>query len=109
MTLKGAKECVEGARARIQEIVTDLEEMVELEVVISQRYHRTVMGARGSKVQAITTQHEVQIKFPEKDSGMHLTNGEEEGVQVCVCRVLVIDLYFMLGIGQSSLIFYYYT
>lgn len=82
VTLKGAKECVEGARARIQEIVSDLEEMVELEVVIPQRYHRTVMGSRGSKVQAITMRHEVQIKFPEKDSGMHLTNGEEDGAQV---------------------------
>ncbi|KAG0729485.1 Vigilin [Chionoecetes opilio] len=81
VTLKGAKECVEGARIRIQEIVVDLEEMVEMEVVIPQRYHRTVMGARGSKVQAITTGHEVQIKFPEKDMGTHLTNGEEEGVQ----------------------------
>ena len=75
---------MEGARARIQEIVSDLEEMVELEVVIPQRYHRTVMGSRGSKVQAITTRHEVQIKFPEKDSGMHLTNGEEDGAQVCL-------------------------
>lgn len=81
VTLKGAKECVEGARARIQEIVIDLEEMVQLKVIIPQRYHRTVMGARGSKVQAITTQHEVQIKFPEKDSGTHLANGEEEAAQ----------------------------
>lgn len=76
VTLKGAKECVEGAKARIQEIVNDLEEMVHMEVIIPQKYHRTVMGARGSKVQAITTENDVQIKFPEKDSG-YLPNGEE--------------------------------
>ncbi|XP_042234128.1 vigilin-like [Homarus americanus] len=76
VTLKGAKECVEGAMARIQEIVNDLEEMIHMEVIIPQKYHRTVMGARGSKVQAITTEFDVQIKFPEKDSG-HVTNGEE--------------------------------
>lgn len=80
VTLKGAKECVEGAKARIQEIVNDLDEMVHMEVIIPQRYHRTVMGARGSKVQAITTEYEVQIKFPEKDG--YYVNGEEGQTQV---------------------------
>lgn len=103
MTLKGAKECVEGARARIQEIVADLEEMVQLKVVIPQRYHRTVMGARGSKVQAITTQHEVQIKFPEKDSGAHLANGEEEASQVCCLREAVVILPFFSTTKESAL------
>jgi len=75
VVLKGAKECVEGAKARIAEIVDDLEQQVQLDVVIPQRYHRTVMGARGSKVQAITTEFEVQIKFPEK--AQENANGEE--------------------------------
>ncbi|XP_069948284.1 vigilin isoform X2 [Cherax quadricarinatus] len=81
VTLKGAKECVEGAKARIQEIVNDLEEKVNLEVIIPQKYHRTVMGARGSKVQALTTEFEVQIKFPEKDSG-YLANGDDSQGQL---------------------------
>ncbi|XP_071529090.1 vigilin isoform X3 [Panulirus ornatus] len=80
VTLKGAKECVEGAKARIQEIVNDLDEMVHIEVIIPQKYHRTVMGARGSKVQAITTEFEVQIKFPEKDG--YYVNGEDGQAQV---------------------------
>lgn len=69
---------MEGARARIQEIVIDLDEMVNMEVIIPQQYHRTVMGARGRKVQAITSEFEVQIKFPEKD--LHQYNGEEPQV-----------------------------
>lgn len=80
VTLKGAKECVEGAKARITEIVSDLDQMVQMEVVIPQKFHRTVMGARGSKVQAITTECDVQIKFPEKDSGN--ANGDESHGQV---------------------------
>ncbi|KAK7086534.1 hypothetical protein SK128_008145 [Halocaridina rubra] len=83
VTLKGAKECVEAAKARIYEIITDLEEIVSMEVVIPQRYHRTVMGARGSKVQAITTEFDVQIKFPEKDLGNDMgqmqLNGDVNG------------------------------
>lgn len=83
VTLKGAKECVEAAKARINEIVTDLEEIVSMEVIIPQKYHRTVMGARGSKVQAITTEFDVQIKFPEKDlnndMGQLQLNGDVNG------------------------------
>ena len=83
MTLKGAKECVEAAKARITEIVTELDEIVSMEVIIPQRHHRTVMGARGCKVQAITTEFEVQIKFPEKDLNVDMSqmqvNGEING------------------------------
>jgi len=51
----GAKECVEQAKARILEIVKDLEAMITIEVVIPQEYHRAIMGAKGSNVQEITT------------------------------------------------------
>ena len=37
-----------------------------IDCVISQKYHRTVMGAKGYKVQEITRLHEVGIKFPDK-------------------------------------------
>ncbi|XP_055486989.1 vigilin-like, partial [Leucoraja erinacea] len=65
--LKGAKDCVEAAKRRIQEIIGDLEAQVTLECVIAQRFHRAVMGLKGSKVQQITREFDVQIKFPERD------------------------------------------
>ena len=37
-----------------------------VECVISQKFHRTVMGQRGCKVQEITREHEVAIKFPDR-------------------------------------------
>ncbi|XP_040887218.1 vigilin [Toxotes jaculatrix] len=67
VTLKGAKDCVEAAKKRIQEIVEDLESQVSVEVAIPQRYHRAVMGPKGCRIQHITREHEVQIKFPERD------------------------------------------
>ena len=70
VTLKGAKECVEGAKSRILEIVQDLEQIITIEVIINQRHHRTIMGPRGSKVQAINSDFDVQIKFPDKDSSI---------------------------------------
>lgn len=66
VTLKGAKDCVDGAKNRIMEIVSDLESQVTIECVISQKYHRTVMGSKGHKVQEITRDFEVGIKFPDR-------------------------------------------
>lgn len=43
------------------------ESMVTVECVIAQRHHRTVMGAKGRKVQNITFEYDVQIKFPDRD------------------------------------------
>lgn len=48
--LKGAKDCIELAKARILEIVYDLESQVTIECVVEQRHHRTLMGSRGAKV-----------------------------------------------------------
>ncbi|KAJ6652377.1 hypothetical protein lerEdw1_011607 [Lerista edwardsae] len=67
VTLKGAKDCVEAAKRRILEIIGDLEAQVVLECVILQRFHRVVMGPKGYKVQQITRDHDVQIRFPERD------------------------------------------
>lgn len=67
VTLKGAKDCVEAAKKRIQEIIEDLESQVSVEVAIPQRYHRAIMGPKGCRIQHITREHEVQIKFPERD------------------------------------------
>ncbi|XP_074655321.1 vigilin-like [Tubulanus polymorphus] len=66
VVLKGSKECVASAKKRIQEIVDDLDSMVTIELIIPQKYHRTVMGAKGYKVQEITRDHEVGIKFPDR-------------------------------------------
>lgn len=78
VTLKGAKNCVEGAKSRILEIVNDLDNQVTIECIIDQQHHRTVMGARGSKVQAVCMAHNVQIKIPEKSKNPHEQNEGDE-------------------------------
>jgi len=46
--------------------------MVTIECVIPQKHHRTVMGAKGVKVQGITSEFDVHIKFPDRDAqGTH--------------------------------------
>lgn len=64
--LSGARDCVKGAKQRIQEIVEDLESLVTIDCIIPQKFHRQVMGAKGSNVQEVTKQYNVTIKFPER-------------------------------------------
>lgn len=89
VTLKGSKECIELAKQRILEIVADLDSQVTIDCIISQRHHRSVMGARGVKVQGVTSQYDVQIKFPDRDAtdeapNMNGTNnGDGDAVRNC--------------------------
>ncbi len=48
---------------------------MNVEVIIPQRYHRAIMGPKGCKIQQITRENEVQIKFPDRDesAGLFLT------------------------------------
>ncbi|XP_064194944.1 vigilin-like [Anguilla rostrata] len=67
VTLKGAKECVEAAKKRMQDIIEDLDAQVTMECVIPQKFHRSIMGPKGSRIQQITRDHNVQIKFPDRE------------------------------------------
>ncbi|XP_069042673.1 vigilin isoform X1 [Lepisosteus oculatus] len=82
VTLKGAKDCVEAAKKRIQEIIEDLEAQVTVECVIPQKYHRAVMGPKGSRVQQITRDHDVQIKFPEREESLGVEQHPQENGDV---------------------------
>uniref|UniRef100_W5ULR3 Vigilin n=1 Tax=Ictalurus punctatus TaxID=7998 RepID=W5ULR3_ICTPU len=86
VTLKGAKDCVEAAKKRMQEIIEDLDAQVTMECVIPQKYHRSIMGPKGARIQQITRDHNVQIKFPEREDaqasqaeGQVQENGEANG------------------------------
>merc|ERR1712088_354895 len=72
VTLKGAKNCIEGAMARIEEIVQDLVEQVTIDCEIEQQFHRTGIGAKGSNV---------QIKFPDKANENGNAAPQQEGDQ----------------------------
>uniref|UniRef100_A0A671SRK2 Vigilin n=1 Tax=Sinocyclocheilus anshuiensis TaxID=1608454 RepID=A0A671SRK2_9TELE len=83
VTLKGAKECVEAAKKRMLELIEDLDAHVTMECVIPQKFHRSIMGPKGSRIQQITKDHNVQIKFPDREDqqGKYYIqeNGEANG------------------------------
>ncbi|KAK2538717.1 Hdlbp [Columba livia] len=79
VTLKGAKDCVEAAKKRIQEIIEDLEAQVTIECTIPQKFHRSIMGPKGSRIQQITRDYGVQIKFPDREENPAVQENGEEG------------------------------
>ena len=53
------------------------EAQVTIECVIEQKQHRSIMGPKGTNVQGITQEHNVSIKFPDRDPPPKPTeNGE---------------------------------
>lgn len=38
-----------------------------VECAIPQKFHRSVMGPKGSRIQQITRDYNVQIKFPDRE------------------------------------------
>lgn len=48
-----------------------------MECIIEQKYHRNIMGAKGSNVQGITQEHNVGIKFPERSPSQNAPPGEQ--------------------------------
>uniref|UniRef100_A0A8C7IDX7 Vigilin n=1 Tax=Oncorhynchus kisutch TaxID=8019 RepID=A0A8C7IDX7_ONCKI len=92
VTLKGAKDCVEAAKKRMLEIIEDLDAQVTMECVIPQKFHRSIMGPKGSRIQGITRDHNVQIKFPERVDGPG--KGGPAGKAPCCsrkCDVIVLS------------------
>lgn len=81
VTLKGAKECVEAAKKRILDIIEDLEAQVTIECMIPQRFHRSIMGPKGSRIQQITRDHGVQIKFPDREENPQAVPNAESPAQ----------------------------
>lgn len=57
--------------------------MVTEECIIPQKHHRTVMGAKGRKVQMITSEYDVQIKFPDRDTYGWYKKFPLKGLQEC--------------------------
>ena len=57
---------MEGVKDRLKEIVDDLEQMTEIECIVPQKHHRSLLGNKGKYVQEISANFSVQIKFPDR-------------------------------------------
>ncbi|KRZ09939.1 Vigilin, partial [Trichinella zimbabwensis] len=81
VTLKGPKECVEGAKVQLLDIVTKLESQVTEGVHIDPRHYKVLLRNRGAFVQEISHQYEVQIKFPDREQQQHQQQQQKQKQQ----------------------------
>ena len=65
-TLKGNKEDVALMIERINEIIDDFKAQITMEFTLPHKHHRSVIGTKGVNLQEITSEHSVNIKFPER-------------------------------------------
>lgn len=80
VVLKGARNCIEGAQQRIVEVVNELESRITIECVIPHKYHGLVMGSKGHRVQDITQEFNVSIRFPDRNANTDHQFNEETSV-----------------------------
>lgn len=74
--VKGPSECVDDAIKRLLHIVEELQNEVTVNVVLSSKYHRSLIGRNGCNVQAISSEFNVNIKFPTRGGAVEV-NGED--------------------------------
>ncbi|WKX93414.1 hypothetical protein Q1695_011018 [Nippostrongylus brasiliensis] len=67
--IKGSKQCVESAKARIEEIVEDIEKQVNIQVEIPAQFHRALLANRGQRIHDLQSKHGVLIRFPDRRPG----------------------------------------
>lgn len=64
--LLGARDCVEGAKQRMSELVTEWESFIEVKCAIPQKHHGSLLSNKGRDVQELSAKLNVHIKFPDR-------------------------------------------
>uniref|UniRef100_A0A8C2NEH5 Vigilin n=1 Tax=Capra hircus TaxID=9925 RepID=A0A8C2NEH5_CAPHI len=71
--------------------VSSQEAQVTMECTIPQKFHRSVMGPKGSKIQQITRDYNVQIKFPDREENPGGEGKEAEPGSPRRCDIILIS------------------
>uniref|UniRef100_A0A1I7U4S3 Vigilin n=1 Tax=Caenorhabditis tropicalis TaxID=1561998 RepID=A0A1I7U4S3_9PELO len=79
VSLRGSKQCVEAATARIEDIVEDYEKQITDTVAIPAAFHRGLLANRGAKIHELQSKYNVSIRFPNNRD-----QGAEESDQVSI-------------------------
>ncbi|CAO2623159.1 HDLBP [Lemmus lemmus] len=76
VTIKGAKACVEAAKKHIQGIFKPLCSQVTTRCVVPPKFHPFIMGPICSRIQQISSDCKVQVKFPDAEKPTTNTHPE---------------------------------
>ena len=78
------------------------ESQVTIECIIAQKHHRTVMGAKGMRVQGITAKYDVGIKFPDRNPNPPPPQGmyRQKVVPLCGRSIACLHIRFSCFVNK---------
>eukprot|EP00047_Mylnosiga_fluctuans_P012927 m.28404 g.28404 ORF g.28404 m.28404 type:complete len:1218 (+) comp4552_c0_seq1:132-3785(+) len=78
----GNKEAVQKAAAKVDEIVSKQENMRSVDIIVPQRFHRSIIGTGGATIKAISEQFpSININMPKGDSEIVVVRGDKKDVE----------------------------
>ncbi|PIO66312.1 KH domain protein, partial [Teladorsagia circumcincta] len=104
--IKGSKQCVESAKARIEEIVEDIEKQVNIQVEIPSQFHRALLVNRGQRIHDLQSKHGVLIRFPDRraegseDAESHAADMVTISGRDTKCEAAKIELLSMVPVSK---------
>uniref|UniRef100_A0A183C4E2 Vigilin n=1 Tax=Globodera pallida TaxID=36090 RepID=A0A183C4E2_GLOPA len=92
VTIRGRDEVVQGAKARIEAIVEDLEAQRQVQLDIDPKHHRHFIIRGAEVLKEIQAKFNCQISFPKQETGDSAVTirGRDEGVQGAKARIEAI-------------------
>ncbi|KAL3097476.1 hypothetical protein niasHS_003924 [Heterodera schachtii] len=92
VTVRGRKELVEGAKARIEAIVEDMEAQAQIQIDVDPKHHRHFIIRGAEVLKQIQKESECQISFPKQETGDSLVTirGRKELVEGAKARIEAI-------------------
>lgn len=102
--IKGSKQCVESAKARIEEIIDDIERQVTMKVEIPSQFHRALLANRGQKIHDLQSKYDVLIRFPERRQGFAEESDTNDFVTISgrdtKCEEAKVELLSMVPVSR---------
>lgn len=103
--IKGSKQCVESAKARIEEIVEDIERQVVLQVEIPSQFHRGLLSNGGQKIYDLQSKYNVIIRLPDRKT---IEDGDSSAADLVTisgrdtkCEAAKVELLAMVPITRT--------
>ncbi|CAF3329186.1 unnamed protein product [Rotaria socialis] len=97
IVVTGYEDKIGACRDDILQLIKDFEAKITMEVEIDPRIHSRIIGSGGLKLQQITKEYEVEIKFqahnqPDK---VHVIGLDQDKIDACIDHLLLLEEDFL--------------
>ncbi|GAA6083006.1 vigilin isoform X1, partial [Tachysurus ichikawai] len=101
----GYERNVEEAKAAIEQMVAELQEMVSEDIQLDRRVHARIIGARGKAIRKLMEEFKVDIRFPQQGSDEPdkvTVTGLPENADKAIDHLLNLEEEYMLSVTETE-------